>query len=133
MPDFDKPFWQYVLLKPPEEFMVRKQHLFGFGTVSVVLIAEPDVGVIDFKYPVSGDGNLVGISSQIFHYPVWRTEGSLGVDIPFFELYGFEDSDFVRVPLDGRVLFEDIHEYGLVHFGQAFLREKEAVVFASGI
>ena len=130
MPDLDKPSGQDMLLKPPEEFRVRKQHLLGFGTVSVVLVAESDVGVIDFKYPVSGDCYFMGIPSKVFDYTVGRTEGGLGIDVPFFEPDGFEDSVFVRVPHDGRVFFQEIHEYGLVHFGHAFLRKEKAVVFA---
>jgi hypothetical protein len=110
-----------------------KQHLLGFGTVSVVFILKPDMGVIDFEDAVSGDGDLVGISSEIFHYPFGRTEGSLGIDVPFFVPDSFEDSIFVCVPLDGTVFFEHIHEYGLEHFGHACLWEEEAVVFASGL
>ncbi len=80
-----------------------KQHLLGFGTVSVGFVLKPDMGVGYFEDPVPGDGDLVGIPSEIFHYPVRRTEGSLGIDVPFFVPDSFEDSVFVSVPLDGTV------------------------------
>lgn len=122
-----------MLLKSPEEFSMCKQHLFGFGTVRVVFVLKHDMGVIDFKDAVPGYRYFMGIPSEIFHYLGRRTEGSLGVDIPLFEPYGFEDSIFVSVPLDGTILFEHIHEYGLEHFYHAFLWEEEAVVFAFGL
>ncbi len=84
-----------MLLKPLEELSVCDPHLFGFGSITVVFVAEFDVGVIDFKNPVSGDGDLVCIPTEILHYPVGRTEGRLGIDVPFFVPDIFEDSVFV--------------------------------------
>jgi len=48
-----------MLFEPPEEFLMRKQHLLGFGAVRIVLVVEPDMGWVYFKYPVSGDGDFV--------------------------------------------------------------------------
>jgi hypothetical protein len=59
-----------MLFEPPEEFLMGKQHLLDFGTVSVVFILKLDKGITDFKDSVSGDGDFVGIPSEIFHHPV---------------------------------------------------------------
>ncbi len=66
-----------------------KQHLFGSGTVRIILVRKPDMGVIDFKdavacdsdLPESSSGQVMGITSEIFHHPVWGPEGSLGMDV----------------------------------------------------
>lgn len=119
-----------MLFKPPEEFLMGKQHLLGLGTVSVVFIPKPDMGVIDFKDAVSGDGYFVGISSEIFHYPVRRTEGSLGIHVPLFEPDVFEYVFFVSIPVDETIPFQTFHKHCFEHTCQTFLWKKEAVVFA---
>lgn len=62
-----------MLLKPPEELSVCDLHLFGFGSISVILVAEFDVGVIDFKNPVSDDGELVGTRPPCRYLPRYST------------------------------------------------------------
>jgi len=49
MSDLNKPFREDMLLKPSEELFMAEPHLLGFRSVSVVLVAEPDVGTIHFK------------------------------------------------------------------------------------
>lgn len=56
VPDLDKPFWQYMLFEPSEEFLMGKQHLLCFGAVRIVFVVKLDMGWVHFKYPVSGDG-----------------------------------------------------------------------------
>ena len=60
MPDLDKSSGKNMLFEPSEEFLMSKQHLLCFGAVRIVLVAEPDMGWIYLKYPVSGDGDFVG-------------------------------------------------------------------------
>lgn len=72
--------------------LVGKQHLFGFGTVRIVFVLKYNMGVIDFKDPVLGDGNLVGISS-------WYSTTMSG-----------EPKGAFSVPLDGNRPFRGHHE-----------------------
>ncbi len=79
-----------MLFEPPEEFLMRKQHLLCFGAVRIVLVVEPDMGWVYFKYPVSGDGDFVCIPAEIFHNLGRRPERGFCVDVPLFVSDGFE-------------------------------------------
>lgn len=70
-----------MLAKPPEELSTFKGHYFLL-IVAVIAVTEEHPLVIDIKYPVVADGNLVGVSAKVLNHLFGSGKRLLGVDNP---------------------------------------------------
>ena len=94
MPDAHKSRRQHMSCKPAKELHPSQSELFFLCCVSIVLVEERDCFIIDIRKSVIGDGDFMGISTQIFDDRFWRGKGAFGIDDPFC-LKGFF-SDMLR-------------------------------------
>ena len=70
--------------KPSDEFIVSQIHVFLFIIIPVVTPFECDYAVFKLQYTVVGNGNTMGISSEIFNYTAGIFEWRLAINNPFF-------------------------------------------------
>ena len=59
----------------------ERQNLFDTA-VAIILPTEPDAAVFEFEQAMIGDGDLVGVASEIVDDLGRAAEGALGVDDP---------------------------------------------------
>ena len=78
MTDPDKTFWQDVHAKPADELHCIERHELLLRLVPVILIAERDRFVIDVPDSVIADGDLMGITAQVFDHALGVSEGAFG-------------------------------------------------------
>ena len=83
MPDAHKSGWQDMGSKPPEEFHTTERSLFLFATFPVVFVFEAYRMIINLQQTVVGDGNFMGVSSQILNHHFGRSKWPLGINDPF--------------------------------------------------
>ena len=68
--------------KPAQELICRNGHDLLLPAVSIVPPAEGDAIVLKGHEPMVGDGNAMGVASQIVENMLGAAEGWLGVDDP---------------------------------------------------
>jgi hypothetical protein len=73
-----------------EELDGVKGHGALSALLSVVLVAEGDLAVVEGEESLVGDGDAVGVAGEVFEDLLGTAEGGLGVDDPFFVAQGFE-------------------------------------------
>jgi hypothetical protein len=83
MPDPCKTVRQHMKKKAPDEFIGSQIHLFLLITVSIVSPFESDHSVFKFQDTVVGDGDTVGVPSEILDHMAGVFEWGLTVDNPF--------------------------------------------------
>jgi len=69
--------------KAPDEFIGRQIHLLLLITVSIVPPFESDDSVFKLQDAVVGNGDAVGVSSEILNHMSGVFEWGLAVDNPF--------------------------------------------------
>src|SRR5688572_29356682 len=79
----DKSLWQNVQGEPSNEFRDIQGHDFGFAFITIILVAKIHLAIKEADDSMIGDGDLVGVSPEIFHHLFWSTESLLGVDHPW--------------------------------------------------
>jgi hypothetical protein len=66
----------------PQELLGREGHLSLLIMVRIILPAEGDLIMLEGHKAVVGDGNAMGIASQITQHMMGTAEGGLGIDDP---------------------------------------------------
>ena len=82
--DANQAFGQNVKKKSAQELMGGNGHDLLFAVVSIVSPTERDATVPERHEPVVGDGDAMGVASQIVENVFGAAEGRLGVDDPVF-------------------------------------------------
>jgi hypothetical protein len=80
--DPDEPLGQSVKQEPAEELGGFQAQGPGSAAPGVVLVAEHDLVLFHGLEPVVGDGDPMGVASQVFEDRIGPTEGRLGIDDP---------------------------------------------------
>jgi len=80
--DAHKAARQQVKQEAAQELCDRQSHEPLPVAVSGVSPAEGDVTIGESHQPVGGDGDAVGVGTEIAQHVFWPTEGPLGVDDP---------------------------------------------------
>ena len=80
--DTDEACGQDVEEEAPKELDGSEGECFFDGTVAVIFPAEADATVLDLQQAVVGDGNAMGVASEIVDDLSGAAEGLLGVDNP---------------------------------------------------
>jgi len=68
MPDFGKTVRQHVDTKTSDKFIGSQAHMFLFIAIPVVTPLECDSSVFQLQNAVVGNGNTMGIPSEIFNH-----------------------------------------------------------------
>jgi hypothetical protein len=80
--DANQTLGQNVKKKPAQELICRNGHDLLLSAVSIVTPAEGDAIVLKGHEPMVGDGDTMGVASQIVENMLSPAEGRLGVDDP---------------------------------------------------
>lgn len=91
MSDTHEPLRQNVEQKAPDELVDRQRHPFGMVVIGAGFVGKGNRITFDRLDPVVGDGNPVGISSEVFQDLRRAGEWLLGVDDPVFLMESFEE------------------------------------------
>ncbi len=83
MPDFSKTVGKYVDQKAADEFIYTQDQLFLLISILVVAPLECDDSIFKLQNAIVGDGNPVGIASEVFNHVTGIFEGRFAVDNPF--------------------------------------------------
>ncbi len=73
---------QDVDQKASDKFVGAQRHHLGFATVAIVLPMEADISIFDVDQAIVGDGDAVGIASDIVQNPFGPGKGGLCVNDP---------------------------------------------------
>ena len=90
MPDAVEVAWQDMGQEAAHELLGRQRHRLAAVRLAVVLPAEAHGAVLDGQQAVVGDGDAVGVASQVVEHAGGAVEGRLGVDDPLFLAQGGE-------------------------------------------
>ena len=82
MADANQAFGQNVKKKSAQELICGNGHDLLLAAVSIVSPAEGDAIVLEGHEPMVGDGDAMGVASQIVENMFGAAEGRLGVDDP---------------------------------------------------
>jgi hypothetical protein len=82
MTDADEAMRDDVQEEATDELVSVKGALFELVVVASVSVEESDLAVVDIEDAMVGDGDAVGVASQVVEDLVRATEGRLGVDDP---------------------------------------------------
>ena len=82
MADADQASGQHVKKKSAQELICGNSHELLLAAVSIVSPAEGDAIVFKGHEPMVGDGDAMGVASQIVENMFGAAEGWLGVDDP---------------------------------------------------
>jgi len=74
---------QYVEQETADELDRIQSHGLGAGMIRIVFPVEVDLAVFQRAKAMVGDGNTMGIASQILEHALGSTEGRLNVNDPF--------------------------------------------------
>jgi hypothetical protein len=77
-----KTFWQYMLQEAAKEFFAGEAHRALLAVVGVIFPSETDLRFIDGENPMVGNGDAMGITSQVLQDVVWTAKGWLGINDP---------------------------------------------------
>jgi hypothetical protein len=88
----DEPARQDMEGEAAQEFFGGNCHPALLAAVSVVLPMEGDVAVSNGNEPVIGDGDAMGIASQVVEHMPRSPEGAFRIDHPIFTKQGAEKS-----------------------------------------
>src|SRR5690606_3898910 len=94
--DADKTFGKDVQGEPSNELRGIQGHDFNFAFITIILVAKAHLAIGEADDSMVGDGDLVGVSPEIFDHLFWPAEGLLGVDHP----WRFEQRIIERYPYD---------------------------------
>src|ERR1700682_1650847 len=75
---------QGVQQKAADKFVCRQRHDFLLVVVGVVLPTEADVTVFHVEQAVIGDGDPMGVSTDVIEHLCGAGKGRFGMDHPFF-------------------------------------------------
>ena len=82
MPDTDKALREHMHEEPSDELLGRNGHHTLNVSVSVVAPTERDVVAIEGEQSMIGDGDAMGITTEVTQHLFGTTEGRFGVDDP---------------------------------------------------
>jgi hypothetical protein len=74
---------EYVEQEATNELVGRQGHGFLLAVLAIVLVAELHLAVFDIQQAVVGDGDAVGVASQVVENLLGPGKGSFGIDDPF--------------------------------------------------
>ena len=66
-----------MVQKPTEELGGGESHGALLVVIRIILPAEPDLGIGDGENPMVGDGDAMGITSQVLQNVVWTAKRRL--------------------------------------------------------
>ena len=92
MSDFDEAFWEDVECQAPDKFLLVELENHLFARFPVVLGSEDDLSVIRVDNAVVGDGDFVGIPSEVFHDSRSPRKRLFGIDDPIFGKQGLSQA-----------------------------------------
>lgn len=84
MADAMKSVGQTMQQEPADEFMRLQGHLTRCVVVAIILPAKCHAGIVGMHEPIAGDGDAVGITTEIGQYMRGRAEGRRGISDPAF-------------------------------------------------
>jgi hypothetical protein len=87
--DADQARGQHVEQEAADEFDRIEGHGLGAGVIRVVFPVKTDAAVFQGSKPMVGDGDAVGVASQILEHAPGSTEGRFDVNHPFEANGGF--------------------------------------------
>jgi hypothetical protein len=71
-----------MLQEAAKEFFAGEAHRPLFAVVGVIFPSESDLRFSEGKNPMVGDGDAMGITSQVLQDVVWFAKGWLGINDP---------------------------------------------------
>ncbi len=80
--DFDKAFGQDMGQEASEELKNWQRHRFELIAIFAITIAEEDVIVFHSQDAIIGDGDTMGVSSQVGEHLFRSAQGRFAVDVP---------------------------------------------------
>ncbi len=113
-------FGQDVQGKAPDKLGVGEFHCLLPAVFPVVLVGKGDGAFPHFEYPVVGDGDLVGVPSQVFHDRSRSAKGPFGIYHPRF----FEEL-VPECPVEAGRFAEDGHVLGPEYLCHGLYGEEE--------
>lgn len=75
--DFSETLWKYMHEKPADEFTVFQSHLFSLVIITTIPVPEGGMRIRHADDSAVGDGNAMGISSQVVNGISKPVEGLL--------------------------------------------------------
>ena len=121
MADAHKAPGQNVHGKAADELHGRQGHDLPLAALAIIFVRKADGILVYGCEPVIGDGNLVGVASQVFHHRGWSGKSPLGIHHPLL----FEQC-INQLPVHIRqAFFELLYIFSLEHFAHGFYREEE--------
>ena len=75
-----------------EELGTGESHGALLVVIRIILPAEPDLGIGDGENPMVGDGDAMGIASQVLQNVVRTAKGRLGIHDPILLKQGTQES-----------------------------------------
>ena len=121
MPDLDEPARQDMQEEPSDELHRFQCHLFRLIAVLRISPAEADAAILQAQQSSVGNGDTMGVSSQIPQNLFWPAERRLGIDDPFLVLQRrqlFLKADRVGEFPDAPVEFQAIFSKCLFQVGK---------------
>lgn len=116
-----KSLWQNVQGEPSNELRGIQRHDFGFAFITIILVAEAHLAIGEADDSMIGDGDLVGVSAQIFDHLLWPSEGLFDINHPWC----FEQCVIKRWFLSGELSAQGSHEPCPEHQTEGFDGKKE--------
>jgi hypothetical protein len=86
VPDPDKAFRKHVHEEPADELPGRNGHHALNVSVSVVAPTERDIVAIECEQSMIGDGDAMGITTEVTQHLFGTTEGRFSVNNPFMPM-----------------------------------------------
>ena len=84
--DADKALREHVHEKPADELLGRNGHNTLYVSMSVVAPTERDIVAVKCEQSMIGDGDAMGITTEVTEHLFGTTEGRFGVDDPFMPM-----------------------------------------------
>ena len=126
MANADKSLWQNVQGEPSNELGGIQGHDLSFIFITIVLVAKAHLAIGEADDSMIGDGDLVGVSAQIFDHLLWPAEGPFGINHP----WRFEQRIIERAILLGELPSQGGHEPGAEHRTEGFDGEEKFSIAA---
>src|ERR1035437_4550493 len=88
--DAEEAMRQNMEQKTTDEFLCGKGHRSLLAMVPIILVSEAHLTVFDVQQAMIGDGDAMGVATDVIQHLFWSGEGTLGIDHPFGLPYRFE-------------------------------------------
>jgi len=86
--DAHEAFWQHVEEESAQELVGVERHDAQLAAVGIVFPAEGDALAVEAEQAVVGDGDAMGVASQVAQHLRGSSHGLLGVDHPVLSMHG---------------------------------------------